>query len=265
MEIGLKLHKFLNYIEKIGRVRKMIIKKIIIISILIGCFLSGYIVGALISKQVLTNVPTDVSVQLAKEISVLRPCYMTSQELDNFVKGTPLYGYGKDFLEAEKKTGIGADILLSIACHESDYGRNYWTKYYNQIFSWGVYGGKCRRPYNSTKGCIVGEYHGTVWYEGVPSLIKRLYLTKGGAYYSGETLYAISVHYASDKYWASGVERILNAIPKTEEEEAKEWAVASKVFKPLDVNKGIEEPKDYWIRPLTKRDFAIILYRLNRK
>ena len=240
-------------------------KKIIIISLIILSFFVGYIMGSLLKKEQSVQEVPDISIQLAKEITVLRPSYMTAQELDNFVKGTPLYGYGKYFLEAEKKTGIGADILLSIACHESNYGRNSWTKYYNQIFSWGVYAGKCRRPYNSIKGCIVGEYHGLSWYEGVPSLIKRLYLTKGGAYYSGETLYAIGVHYAADKYWASGVENILEKIPKTEVERAKELLVGSKILQPLNIDKGIHQPTDYWRKPLNREELAIILFRAGER
>ena len=253
-------------------------KKIIIIVSLIGCFLIGYITGALIPKQVPTNVPTDISVQLAKEISVLRPSYMTAQELDNFVKGTPLYGYGKYFLEAEKETGIGADILLSIACHESNYGRNYWSgnvkyngKYYpcNQIFSWGITssGAHIYSFYKSKKECIIGGINPITgkYQEGVPMLIKKLYLTPSGAYYSGKTLYAISVHYASDRSWASGVERILNAIPKTEEEKAKELLVGSKILQPSNIDKKISEPADYWTRPLTRKELAIILFRAGQR
>ena len=253
------------------------INKILIILIVVS-FVGGIFIGKATAPIKNIDVPTDISIQLAKQITVLRPSYMTAQELDNFVKGTPLYGYGKYFLQVEKETGIGADILLSIACHESNYGRNGWSKsvkwngkYYpcNQIFSWGITssGAHIYSFYRSKRECIVGGINPITdkYQEGVPSLIKELYLTPSGAYYSGKTLYAISIHYASDKYWASGVENILERIPRTEEEKAKEWAVASKVFKPLDVDKGIEEPKDYWTKELTKKDFTIILFRLNGK
>ena len=253
-------------------------KRIIIVSLIILSFFAGYITGSLLKKEQPAQEIPDISSQLAQRITVLRPCYLTPQELDNFVKGTPLYGYGKYFLEAEKETGIGADILLSIACHESRYGKNYWSgdvkwngKYYpcNQIFSWGITssGAHIYSFYRSKRECIVGGINPITgkYQEGVPMLIKKLYLTPNGTYFSGETLYAIGIHYAGDKYWYQKVENKLNAIPKTEEERAKEWAVSSKVFKPSDVNKGIKEPRDYWTKPLTKKDFAVILYRLNGK
>ena len=253
-------------------------KKIIIISLIILSFFAGYITGSLLKKEQSMQKIPDISVQLAKEITVLRPSYMTAQELDNFVKGTPLYGYGKYFLEAEKKTGIGADILLSIACHESDYGRNGWSKsvkwngkYYpcNQIFSWGITssGAHIYSFYRSKRECIVGGINPITgkYQEGVPSLIKELYLTPGGAYYSGKTLYAISIHYAKDQSWASGVERILKKIPKTEEEKAKELLVGSKILQPSNIDKKISEPIDYWTRPLTRKELAIILFRAGER
>ena len=242
------------------------IKKIIIIGFIILSFLAGYVTGSLLKREQPVQEIPDISVPLAKKITVLRPCYMTAEELNNYFKGTPLYGTGKYLLIAEKESGIGADVLAAIMAHESNFGRNYWTSHKcNNPFSWGVYGGKCHIPYDSVIGCIIGEYRADGWHDGVPVLIRKLYLTKGAKYYAGESLYAIGTHYAEDKSWYRGVESKLNSIPKTEEERAREWAVASKVFKPSDVNKGIEEPRDYWTKPLTKRDFAIILYRVGGK
>lgn len=243
-------------------------------------FVAGVLVGRLTvpREPELSTPPQNIASEIAQEVTVLRPSYMTSRELDSRVEGTPLYGLGKYFLQAEKKSGIGADVLLSIACHESNYGRNYWSgnaryngRYYpcNQIFSWGVTG---EGPhvysfYYSKKDCIVGGINPITrkYQEGVPEKIYNLYLRPGAPYYSGQTLYAIGKHYAKDDRWYLGVERILDAIPKTEEERAKEWAVGSGVLRPLSVYKGIKEPKDYWTRPLTRRDLAMILWRINGK
>ena len=45
-----------------------------------------------LSKEV--YVPKETAIQLAQSITVLRPSFVTANYLDNFVKGTPLQGYG---------------------------------------------------------------------------------------------------------------------------------------------------------------------------
>lgn len=252
-------------------------ERVLLVIVILLVFFLGVEIGSVRFRQVNPQEKppkkTDItiSVELAKETTVLRPSYMTAKELDSFVEGTKLFGIGKYLIQAEDETGIGADILLAIICHETGKGTGYWVNppYYN-LFSWGVYKDKdgvvrCHISFDSFKQCIVGGYRKSVWVEGVPSRIKRLYLLKSGAYYSGETLYAIGTHYAADGSWYLGVERWLAKIPKTENQLAKEWAVGSKIFKPFDKAKGISEPYDYWTRGLSKEDFARILYRLNNR
>ena len=238
-------------------------KKIIIVISLIAMFLIGYCVASTfmvnrMEQFFIEKEPTelDISVELAKEITVLRPSYMTSEELDNFIKGTKLYGIGKYLIEAEEDTGIGADILLAIICHETGKGTNVWSKApYRNLFSWGVYGGVSRYSFSTYEECILK----------CSGWIKSLYLTKGGTYYSGETLYAIGEKYASDSLWYRKVENILANIPKSEVILAKEWIIGAKVLQPFNISKGIKEPWNYWQKPLTKEEIAIILYRVNKK
>jgi len=212
-----------------------------------------------------------ISTQLASTITVLRPSFVEAKYLDAFTKGTPLQGYGYDFIKAEELSGIGADYLLSIAIHESGWGNNYYTKTYHQIFSWGVWdsGVTGEAYYSSITGCLVGEYqviNGVkTWKDGVPVKIKKLYLTKGGAYYSGETLSAIGKYYASDPNWASSIlsihSKLVNTFP--EDIQAKEWAMETGLLKG-----NLPSPdyvtSDYWTKPITRNDLAIILYRINK-
>ncbi len=245
---------------------------LVLLAFLFGVFLGHLTVKEVPQKQQKIG---NTSVQLAQEITVLRPSFMTSQELDSIVKGTPLYGLGKHFLEAEKESGIGADILLAIAIHESDYGRNYWSGYAkyqgkiypcNQIFSWGITdsGPKVWAFYRSKKECLLGGINPITgaYQKGVPELIYELYLKPGAIYYSGETLWSIGQHYASDGSWYRKVENILETFPKTQLEKAQEWIVGSRILKPYDKSKGIKPPADYWDRPLTRRELAVILYRI---
>ena len=76
-------------------------------------------------------IPSETAIQLATTITVLRPSFVNTIQIESFLKGTGLAGFGDAFIEAEKQSGIGADYLVSIACHESGYGSNYWWKYWN--------------------------------------------------------------------------------------------------------------------------------------
>lgn len=257
------------------------VNKVIIIVLIITSFIFGFYIGRTTKKVppiVENKTDDDISVQLAQEITVLRPSYMSARELDSIVKGTPLYGLGKYFLEAEKQSGIGADILLAIAIHESNYGRNYWSgsvkyngRWYpcNQIFSWGVTdsGVKPWAFYYSKRDCLLGGINPITgkYQKGVPELLYELYLSPSGTYYSGETLWAIGQHYASDGSWYRKVESVLNSFPKTEMTKAQEWIVGTKILKPYDKAKGIKPPRDYWDKPLTRRELSIILYRIQER
>jgi len=210
-----------------------------------------------LSKEV--NIPKETAIQLAQTITVLRPSFITSNYLDNFVKGTPLYGYGYAFLKAEEVSGIGADYLICISIHETGWGKSTnWTQYNNPA-SWGITdSGWNSEAYKLSK--MTKEQAIVYW----ATQLKNLYLTKGGAYYSGETLYSINKYYASDKNWASSILYIHSNLVKTfpEDAQAKEWVMETRIMKG-----NLPAPDfytlDYWTKPLTRSELAIILYRIN--
>jgi beta-N-acetylglucosaminidase len=224
------------------------------------------------SLQPVATIPQNTATQLAQTITVLRPSFMTADYIDNFTKGTPLQGHGYDFIKAEELSGIGADYLLAIAIHESGWGTNYYSRVYHQIFSWGIWdrGATSEAYYSSITGCLVGEYQvingSKVWKDGVPVKIKKLYLTKGASYYSGETLSAINKYYASDSSWASAVidihSKIVEKLP--EDVRAKQWIMGSKIM-----NGNLPSPDyyttDYWSKPVTREELAVILWRIQNK
>ena len=100
---------------------------VVVLSIMTGIFYEQ-------SLQRVAVIPQETATQLAQTITVLSPSFITAQQIDNYVKGTGLAGYGQAFIDAEKASGIGADYLLSIAIHESGWGSNYWWKYWNNCF-----------------------------------------------------------------------------------------------------------------------------------
>jgi len=227
---------------------------VVILSITTGIFYEQ-------SLQHVAVIPSETAVQLAQTITVLRPSFITAQDIDNYVKGTGLAGYGQAFIDAEKASGIGADYLLSIAIHESGWGSNYWWKYWNNCFSWGITDSGPNSEAYKVKNM---SKHDAIVY--IATQIKKLYLTPGGMYYRGETLSAIGYYYASDTSWANAVINIHSKFAQSlpEDARAKQWVMGAKVM-----NGDAPAPQyftsDYWTKPLTREELAIILWRINGK
>jgi len=213
-----------------------------------------------LSKEV--YVPKETAIQLAQSITVLRPSFITAQDIDNYVKGTPLYGIGKYVIEAEKESGIGADYLLAIIIHESGWGRGPWAvEPWHNLFSWGITDSGPNSEAYKIRDKMTREQ--AIIY--VANQLKALYLTKGGAYYRGETLGAIGYYYASDGSWAEGVISIHNEFVATlsEEVRAKEWVMETGILKG-DLPSPQYFTSDYWSKQISKNDLAIILFRINK-
>jgi hypothetical protein len=211
------------------------------------------------SREPQTEPPKETATQLASTITVLRPSFMSASQIEAFLKNTGLAGYGKAFLEAEKQSGIGADYLVAIACHESGYGTNYWWKYWNNPFSWGVTdSGPNSEAYKIRQ---MSKEEAIIY---ISKQIKNLYLTPGAPYYSGETLAAINKYYASDPNWASSIITIHSSLVKNlpEDVRAKQWIVGARILTG-DMPIPTYFSADYWTRPLTREELAIILYRIN--
>ena len=225
--------------------------------IIILCLILGF---TLIHKTE-NKLPEETAIQLATTITVLRPSFLTAKDIDNFLKSTGLAGYGDAFIEAEKQSGIGADYLVSIACHESGYGTNYWWKYWNNCFSWGI---TDKGP--NSEAYYVKSLNKTEAIIYIAKQIKALYLTKGSTYYKGETLSAIGTYYASDGSWANNVITIHNNFVKTLPEQvlAQEWIMGSRILNG-DLPSPVYFTSDYFTRPLTREEISIILWRIQNK
>ena len=227
------------------------------ILIILLCLIIGFVAYMKITNP--TAFPDETSTELAKTITVLRPSFMTSQQIESFIKGTGLAGYSGAFLEAEKQSGIGADYLISIAIHESGWGSNDWWKTWNNCFSWGVTDTGPNSEAYKIKSMTKEE---AIIY--IAKKIKELYLTKGGAYYSGETLSAIGKYYASDSLWASSVIAMHSKLTSnlSEDIKAKQWIMSSRILNG-DLPSPVYFTSDYFTRPMTREELSIILYRIN--
>lgn len=225
--------------------------------ILILSITLGFLVFKLEYKPI--ELPEETAIELAKTITVLRPSFIDIKTIDNYVKNTGLYGYGNAFMEAEKQSGIGADYLVAIAIHESGWGSNDWWKYWNNCFSWGITDSGPNSEAYKVKN--MSKYDAIVY---IAKQIKALYLTKGGAYYKGETLSAIGTYYASDGSWASAVISTESNFVKTltEEVKSKQWAMSSRILMG-DLPDPLYLTSDYFTRAMTREEFVRVLYRIN--
>ncbi len=227
------------------------------IIIVLLCLIIGFVAYMKITNP--SAFPDNTSTELAKTITVLRPSFITAQQIESFTKGTGLSGYSGAFLEAERQSGIGADYLISIAIHESGWGSNDWWKSWNNCFSWGI---TDKGP--NSEAYFVKTLSKSEAIVYITKQIKNLYLTKGGTYYKGETLSAIGTYYASDGLWASAVITIHNNLVKTlpEDIQAKQWVMSSRILNG-DLPSPVYFTSDYFTRPLTREEVSIILYRIN--
>lgn len=180
-------------------VRKRISVIILILAFSIVSFFGGYSIG---TRYPLTTETPETGIQIASQTTVLYPSTLTYNQQKAILSGTGLSDV--DFIYVERQTGIDAITLISIAAHESDWGTNYWAKTYNNVMSWGISDSNPDREKYATKTMNV--------YVAAMGL-KKLYLDPSGKYYGGGlTLWHINHYYASDKYWADGVNKIVLSV-----------------------------------------------------
>lgn len=140
------------------------------------------------------------------KLTIKRPSAVTQGDLARFLKGSPLALAAAAFVAAEAETGLAADVLVAIACHESGKGTNYWSKPpYNNCMSWGITdSGPVGGKYASLADCVLD----------VAKALAAILADKGNwrnaralqCKLPADSLAGISTWYASDKDWELGVE-----------------------------------------------------------
>lgn len=130
---------------------------------------------------------------------VLTPSELTAEELASGLYA-PLSDYAYHFIQAEKETGINAVFLASVAAYESGWGK--YAPGYN-LFGWGG------QSFGSVAECV----------DVVANRLKDLYLTPGGAYFSGYEVEDINRRYNGRESWAVQVKTIMGQIENRIENE----------------------------------------------
>lgn len=131
---------------------------------------------------------------------LLIPSNITASQLER-VLYYELKKYAEDFIEAEKKTGVNAIFLASVAALESGWGRSNVAKNKNNLYGWTADKGEYM-SFNNKKECI----------SFVAGKFKELYLSPNGKYFKGYEVESVNYYYNSSLAWAEAVNNIINGI-----------------------------------------------------
>lgn len=137
--------------------------------------------------------------------NLLTPSAITASELDGFLDETYMSGLGKDFVQAELNTGVNALFLVSLAIHESSWGKSRIARDKNNLFGYGAYDAS---PYQSA--VTFGSKGEGITF--VAQKLKENYLLSSGKYYAGPTLAGVNKRYSSDKKWGNKIAATMNQI-----------------------------------------------------
>lgn len=203
---------------------KRIIAWVISVIMMVAAFCGGYLTG----RPIAAKQSAVTGVQLASQVTVLCPSYLTYAQQTALEKGTGLAGV--DFLFVERQTGIDAVTLMAIAAHESAWGSNSWATVYNNVMSFGVSDANPDRTKYASKTynvLVTAQY------------LKKAYLTVGGTYYHGSaTLWGVNYYYCPGSRgslaWANGINTIITELEAkmSYEQRMKRWCVKTQLFTP---------------------------------
>lgn len=132
-----------------------------------------------------------------EHLSLRLPSGLYPEDIDAVLEGTPLYGLGASFVQAEADHGVNAGGLLAMAVHESGWGTSEFAQVRNNLFGFEAFDhNSAARWFRSKEDCI--DY--------VSSYIQSEYLNPSGTWHSGgDTLWHVGQRWATDSEWSRSV------------------------------------------------------------
>ncbi len=132
---------------------------------------------------------------------------VTAHEINNYIlKNTNMAGLGEAFIQSEIDYNINAFFLLTLAIHESNWGKSKIATHKNNLFGFGAYDAS---PYESAirfsskEQCI----------RTVAKYLSESYLKASGRHFSGGyTLMYVNKKYATDRGWGTKIARIMESL-----------------------------------------------------
>jgi hypothetical protein len=220
-------------------------RKVVVAIILIVTFVCGIGVG-IITDRFLYNKPisqTGYPTYYTVNSSVKGFDGFTGEQIDNVLKGTAFYGLGQYYSFYAWQNDMSSLYLAAHAILEaSEPGTNrtqlsYIARTKNNLFGFGAFD---ESPYysadsfKSLQDCI----------QFCSAYIAKEYLDSYGLWYSGTSLHAINIHYASSTSWDDNIAAIMNELrykignPDFNEAVAENWYIQMNGFNQLTLTKG---------------------------
>ena len=126
---------------------------------------------------------------------------LSKEQISRILEGNDLQVLADTYYEMENKYNINAIFLMALNMEESGHGRSSLAVYSNNL------GGIKSRDggyasFESWDQCL--DY--------ISNLIDEMYLTEGGAYYNGTSVYGVNVKYCVGGTWAENLNTIAGEI-----------------------------------------------------
>lgn len=136
---------------------------------------------------------------------------VTEQQLESALY-YDLSEYADVFVECEKKYGVNAILLVSLAALESGWARSDLAVDKNNLFGWKCSDGEYA-AFESKEQCILE----------VAEAISENYMTETGAYYTGNTLIEnVAQYYSPSEEWIKLLKEVTDGIMERCEKHEKE-------------------------------------------
>ena len=136
------------------------------------------------------------------------PSQATTQELYDMLYGTSYqtWSMAQKFKEVEEKYNVNAVFMIALTRVESGHGRNKLSDI-NNITSWKN-SNNSWRAFKTKEECV----------ECTAKLLHDKYLSPGGAYNNGKSIYNVNTCYCEEKpgekHWANLINRVIKEINK---------------------------------------------------
>jgi beta-N-acetylglucosaminidase/uncharacterized protein YgiM (DUF1202 family) len=145
-----------------------------------------------------------------ESLNLRLPSQVQASEIDQFIAqrspNSPLIGYGKAFLDAQKNYGVNALYLAAHAILESAYGTSMIAVNKHNLFGYMAYDSD---PY--TNAAYFQTFNDSINWQAY--FVGVQYLNPNGQWYGGSpNLDGMNVHYAADPLWAEKIAGIMNRI-----------------------------------------------------
>jgi hypothetical protein len=220
-------------------------KKIITMIILIAIFVSGFGIGIITDRFIFQKpiLPTNYPITYTVNSSIKGFDGFTGEQIDNVLKGTAFYGFGKYISFYAWQNQMSSLYLTAHAILESSEPNtnrtqlSYIARTKHNLYGFGAYD---ESPYYSAD--YFETYQDCIQF--CSAYIAKEYLDSYGLWYSGTTIHDINVHYATSTTWDDNIVSIMNELrykignPDPNEAIAENWYIQTRRFEQLPLTKG---------------------------